>query len=69
MLQGLDAVGDGEGPANIPGTEAVGMLQASVDASMGKGMVDVRPDDGIAAGRGRRQRLHQGQGGPHVLPA
>jgi uncharacterized protein (TIGR02421 family) len=34
---------------SIPGTEAVVILQKACDASMGEGMVEVRPDDGIAA--------------------
>jgi uncharacterized protein (TIGR02421 family) len=34
---------------NIDGARAVEILREQVDASMGKGMVDVRADDGIAA--------------------
>lgn len=33
----------------IPGSEAVAILQAQLDHSMGPGMIDVRPDDGIVA--------------------
>jgi len=43
VLQGLDVQSETEKDLrNIPGTEAVGILQTSVDASMGKGMVEVR---------------------------
>ncbi|HYJ25545.1 MAG TPA: tyrosine/phenylalanine carboxypeptidase domain-containing protein, partial [Acidimicrobiia bacterium] len=50
VLQGLNVDSETEKDLrNIPGTEAVGILQSRADISMGKGMVDVRPDDGIAA--------------------
>ena len=50
VLEGLDTVEESNmDDRNIPGTEAVGILQTACDASMGKGMVEVRPDDGIAA--------------------
>ena len=44
---------------NLPGSEAVGILQTSVDTSMGKGMVEVRPDDGITTTLPRK-RLRRG---------
>lgn len=50
VLEGLDVESEFEKDLrDIPGTEAVGILQARCDASMGRGMVEVRPDDGIAA--------------------
>ena len=50
VLEGLDVDSEsGKDTRDIPGTEAVGILQTRCDASMGKGMVEVRADDGIAA--------------------
>jgi hypothetical protein len=50
VLDGLNTVDETEmDERNISGTEAVAILQAACDASMGKGMVEVKPDDGIAA--------------------
>jgi uncharacterized protein (TIGR02421 family) len=50
VLEGLDTVVESElDERNIPGTEAVVILQKACDASMGEGMVEVKPDDGIAA--------------------
>ena len=70
VLQGLDVQSETEKDMrNIPGTEAVGILQASVDLSMGKGMVDVRAGRWDRGRRRSRERLHQGERGPHVLPA
>jgi uncharacterized protein (TIGR02421 family) len=50
VLSGLDVQSTEERDVrSIPGTEAVERLRAMVDASMGKGMVEVLADDGIAA--------------------
>ncbi len=50
VLEGLDTDSSSERDVrSIPGTEAVEILRAKVDASMGPGMVEVIPDDGIAA--------------------
>jgi uncharacterized protein (TIGR02421 family) len=50
VLEGLDVESPGErDERRIPGAEAVEILRAKVDGSMGAGVVEVRPDDGIAA--------------------
>ena len=50
VLEGMSIQTSGERDERvIPGLEAVRILQAQLDVSMGPGMIDVRPDDGIAA--------------------
>ncbi len=50
VLVGLEVDTDsGRDGRDIPGSEAVSLLRARVDASMGPGVVTVIPDDGIAA--------------------
>jgi uncharacterized protein (TIGR02421 family) len=50
FLEGMSVVApEARDERNIPGTEAVNILREMVDSSMGPGMVDVFPDDGIAA--------------------
>jgi uncharacterized protein (TIGR02421 family) len=50
VLEGLDVDSSEDRDArNIPGSEAVERLRSMVNSSMGLGMVEVIPDDGIAA--------------------
>jgi len=50
VLEGMSIQTSGERDERvIPGLEAVKILQAQLDVSMGPGKIDVRPDDGIAS--------------------
>jgi uncharacterized protein (TIGR02421 family) len=50
VLEGMSIQTSGERDERvIPGMEAVKILQGQLDVSMGPGIIDVRPDDGIAA--------------------
>lgn len=50
VLNGMEVDSQSErDERNIPGTEAVKILRKQVDASMGLGMIEIIPDDGIAA--------------------
>ena len=70
VLQGLDVDSETEKDLrNIPGTEAVGILQSQCRRLDGQGHGRCPARRWDRSRRRRRERLHQGERGPHVLPA